>query len=44
MSFEIVLHMSFGLPGPLLTAFELTDIKNGVNELARCGYNNVKFP
>ena len=38
---KIVLHMSFGLPGPLQTAFEQTKLKTSANKYARCGYNNV---
>ena len=38
---KIKLHMSFGLPGPLRTTFELKNSKPGVTKYARCGYTNV---
>ena len=44
MSFEIILHMNFGLPGPLRTAFELTNLKTCVKCYARCGYTNATGP
>ena len=39
--FEIFLHMSVGLPGPLQTAFELTNLKICVKKYARCDYTTL---
>ena len=33
--------MSFGLPGPMQTTFELTDCAAYVKFYARCGYTNT---
>ena len=37
-------HMSFGLRGPLRTAFELTNWFAYVKQWARCGYTNATCP
>ena len=41
MNFDISSHMSFGLPGPLWTPFELTKWFSGVERWARCGCTNA---
>ena len=38
---KIISYMSFGLPGPLQTTFELTNKNTSVNKYARRGYTNV---
>ena len=40
---RIILHMSFGLPGPLWTSFEAPEYFSDVNKYARCGYTNVTY-